>query len=267
MTEARSRVIQFTDPFMRFQSSAILKRPRSNRKHERARHTPRRRTTTTTPSYKTPNTKIRTLQELHESGIAYGVVTGSQTARLFETSSDPLLQQMWMRMMTSWPSPFAYNAQEGVQRAEHEEYAFITDSTIADYVTTRKPCHLYKTANFLEGQFYAFMIQRDSDEGNVLREQLNVYLNQMSADGTLSALISRWWQSECDNRREVKVRGQSQGQSHVTKSKSRVIKTTVSPWRHMTVKTGELAGNGTNGICGQKFYLIVVIVMLRKWIS
>ena len=73
-----------------------------------------------------------------------------------------------------------------------DRYAFILPDTIADYITTRKPCDLQKVGEgFLMNRGYGLAVPK----GSSLLSYLNRGLNLLEADGTLHRLHKKWWTS------------------------------------------------------------------------
>ena len=91
-------------------------------------------------------------------------------------------------------SVFVQNAQEGVERARREHYAFILDSPIAEYMSGREPCDLYVTEPFLDERSYALGVQK----GNMkLLEPLNDAIVCLRTSGELDLLYKKWFIPEC----------------------------------------------------------------------
>ena len=135
--------------------------------------------------------------------MAYGVVTGSHTEQLMQQSHSTLISAMWSEIASFWPAAFVPNQQEGLHRSDTDNnYAFITDAPYAEYVTTRKPCQLYKTSNFLDRQFYAFAVNKNDDR---FLSRINEQIYHMHANGEVEDLRQKWWKSECERKRDTKT--------------------------------------------------------------
>lgn len=170
---------------MSFHSVALLKRPRFH--HDEV-----------------ARSKIKSLRDLAGADVACGVVSGSETERLFRESRDPLMTSLWARMASAWPSAFVHSKEAGIQRAGHEEYAFISDSPKLEYATFQEPCIFYKTNNFLPKQHYALVLNKRDRE---LEQVLDENLFHMHANGELRDLKSKWWVDHCkDATRRERVR-------------------------------------------------------------
>ena len=213
ITDDRTKYVDFTDPFLTFQSCALIKKP----KHAHRNRKPRSRT------------RLKTLEDLFQSDYSYGVVTGSQTSAIFHSSYEDTIQSMWTKMVMSWPSAFVHNIQEGIQRARREKYAFILDSPMAEYVSAQKPCDLYMTDMFLQPQHYGFALRHSHSIR--LRESLNEHLRDIKASGQFQALYEKWWKKQCDKKRDS---GEEANASVATN--------TENIWGYVTVKADENKG-------------------------
>ena len=144
-------------------------------------------------------------------GVSVGVVSGSETERLFRVSRDPLMTSLWSTMVSAWPSAFVHSNQAGIQRAMHEDYAFISDAPKLEFAAFQEPCVFYKTNNFLPKQHYAFVVNRRDRE---LKQILDETLFHMNANGELGELKDKWWVNNCRNAtRRARVRNRQELQN------------------------------------------------------
>lgn len=238
MTDDRRKVVEFTDPILTFQSCALISKPQIIKRHRKT----------------SSNFRIKTIQQLYESDYQYGVISGSTTERAFKTSTDVILQGMWSKMVSSWPSTFVHSLQEGRHRAEREHYAFILHSPMAAYISMQKPCDFYTTDNFLHQQHYAFALRHSHSLR--LRQSFNENIRLMKDTGQLQMLYDRWWKNECDKKRDISVIRQL-----VTLQPSK----TGLPWKYITV-TDKYTGNGTphHRIHSLNLYCVVVILVVNS---
>lgn len=226
--------MEFTKPILTFKSSALIRKPghhsRKRKPHSQA--------------------KIKSLEELYASDFLYGLIAGSTTELGFQNSKDLIQQGMWTRMVNAWPSAFVHNVQEGIQRAEREPYAFILDSPMADYQSSKKPCTFYTTAEFLQEQSYAFALRHSHSLR--LKQSLNVHIEALQNSGKLQSFYEKWWTSECNKKRDTDF-------SHIGKVRVRTT-TTVNPWRFVTIRDMHSHRSAGNTFC--KSYLLFPLCLI-----
>lgn len=136
------------------------------------------------------------MEQLLASDMTFGVVENSVAYRILAASNDPLKTMLWKRMGTFQTPRVVFGAQEGIDRARREDYAFILDSPMAEYVATRRPCDLYSTDPFLDVMTYAFAMRRDD---NRLRSVVDSELKKMKLSDEMQTMYLRWWRDECDD--------------------------------------------------------------------
>lgn len=76
----------------------------------------------------------------------------------------------------------------GIERVRKGSYAFISESTIIEYATSRY-CDLHQIGGLIASKGYGLAVQ----QGSALRESFNYAILQLQEDGTLSELKNKWW--------------------------------------------------------------------------
>lgn len=165
--------VDFTEAFLSFRSSALIRRPKSKRRPQR----------------------IETVDQLLASDLSFGVVDRSAVYRILSASNDDRNRLMWRRIRDARPSRIVASVKEGVDRARRENYAFVLDSSKAEYEATRKPCDLYATEPFLDAMKYAFAMRKEDSR---LRGAIDVELRRMELSGEMQTMYLRWWRDECN---------------------------------------------------------------------
>ena len=203
MTGKKSRVVQFTTPFISFRSTALLRKPRRRR------------------------SRIKTLTELVSRWtIKKGILQGGPTQELFERTGNPTYSRMWSIMTNTFPSVFVHSIEEGADRARREDYAFILDGPKAEYLTYQRPCDLYTIEPFLDMRHYALALPMASS----LKRVINSEITRMKRSGQMELIYMRWWRNQCNQRRVTNVRNakttnknkKNRQKSGVTESVARV---------------------------------------------
>ena len=171
MSDKRQRVIDFTTPYMDFQTTILYK--------------------------KMPGADpIKSVTELaDQSEIKYGLVRGGSTENFFKTSQKNPYNKMWSKISGS--SNNVDQVEEGVEkvRSSDGKYAFIIEGTTADYWTSQEPCDLVKIGPGISKNHYGFAMR----QGDNLKGTLDPVINEMVQNGDLQELKKKWWQdkSEC----------------------------------------------------------------------
>ena len=164
-----SQVVDFTESYLSLRSSALIRKRDSDE-------------------------RVSNAHDLLSSDLSYGVVEHSEAQHMLATSSESAVRAMWTRMTNFWPSAFVYNAEEGIDRARRERYAFVIDTPIAEYKASRKPCDLYTTEPFLDIMQYAFVMNKDNIR---LRHVIDRELRRMKNMGEIQTTYLRWWRDDC----------------------------------------------------------------------
>ncbi|XP_074654246.1 glutamate receptor ionotropic, kainate 3-like [Tubulanus polymorphus] len=129
--------------------------------------------------------RFRSLEDVvHQSNIKYGVVRSGAIRTFFENSDIPfykLVAQNW----TLVDSP-----EEGFRRMSEGGYAFITDSTLIDYMRSFN-CDYLSVGEILDTRYYAFAVPH----GSPLREKLNKVLLLLAENGHLDLLYHNYFQA------------------------------------------------------------------------
>ena len=167
----RAEVIDFTDHFMTFDSIVLLKRD---------------------PALP----KIRSAAELrNQTEIKYGIVKDGFTENFFKKSSQDIYQQMYREMDKS---QLPTNSANGVKKVQegNGKFAFIIESSTADYWMSKKPCDLYsfRLGSALPYHDYSFAVKRGN---GALKQMLDSAIQQLKSNGEHDVLKAKWWPSEC----------------------------------------------------------------------
>lgn len=145
---------------------------------------------------KTPAMKrINSPTELAErKDIKYGLVKAGFTENFFKKSENRFYRDMYAKMEKNLPQ----NSKEGVDRvkASDGKYAFMIDSSTAEYWVSKKPCDLYsfRLGSSLGCHKYAFAVRKGQ---GVLKARLERAIRELMSSGELERLKAKWWPHEC----------------------------------------------------------------------
>jgi len=166
---AREEAVDFTDPYMDFGTTIMIKKPADG-----------------------ADPPVNNAEELAgQSEIAYGAVRHGSTQDFFKNSEDQTYRTMWT-YMTNHPDDQVGSVADGVQkvRDSNGRYAFIMESSSADFWTNKKPCDLMTVGGRLGDDYHYGLATRN---GDALRDQLNDALNHFKQNQELEALRNKWW--------------------------------------------------------------------------
>lgn len=140
---------------------------------------------------------IRSVQDLiNQSAIRYGTLDKGIIPRAFKRTNDTILKQIWRNMNHFRPSAMTSTNEEGIRRVRQENYAFVIQDTIADYIAMQDPCDLTTVDKFLFTKSYALALPKNSRWLDVI----NKGMRMLKRGDTLRTLYRKWWidKSHCD---------------------------------------------------------------------
>lgn len=183
VTESRRRYVDFTDPFLENQLAAIIRRDDA-------------------AGLRTLDDLV-TLNEITRSTdvglrsrrgvIAYGTYRTGSTFYHLSRSRDPVAVQMYSWMVRH-PEALVTSAKEGFDRVNAGRYAFIVESTFAEYLTGIY-CNLtmlYDTRSLYPRQFAIALAK-----GSPYLPMFNKAIHELRADGTIRQLQEQYWSNRC----------------------------------------------------------------------
>jgi len=101
-------------------------------------------------------------------------------------------------------SQFPLTSADGVRKVRESDgkYAFMIDSSTAEYWVQKKPCDLYSfvLGSDLDCHKYAFAVKKDPRQNinsNNLWSRLQRAIDTLKGNGELERLKAKWWPHEC----------------------------------------------------------------------
>ncbi|KAK2158831.1 hypothetical protein LSH36_163g04042 [Paralvinella palmiformis] len=173
-TSQRREVIDFTMPFLNVHATILMRKP-----------------------FIGSHVRIRSVEDLiNQSAIRYGTLDKGIIPRSFKRTNDSNLKTIWRNMNHFRPSTMTNTNEEGIKRARQENYAFIIQDTIADYIAMQDPCDLITVDKFLFTKSYALALPKNSR----WLEVINKGMKMLKHGDTLRTLYRKWWldKSRCD---------------------------------------------------------------------
>jgi len=136
----------------------------------------------------------KTVQNVLNKGVSFGVVRGGSTYQLLKNSHNPLHQALWESISGDQSSSLIGGYDLGMERVYRDKGTFcmVMESTAAQYLTAQD-CSLY-TVGSLEDRHYAFGFPK----GSRYRRLFSQGLLQMTETGKLSAAKYKWWPEPSD---------------------------------------------------------------------
>ena len=175
ITEYRSRVVDFTRPFMSVEATMLLRKP----PHGHESH-------------------IKSITDLlNQSEIKYGTLNTGLLLWSFKNTNESMCKIMWRNMQRFKPSVLTKTNDEGIWRVRREKYAFILPSTIGEYIAKQSPCDLMTVDRFLMERGYGIALPK----GSPFLPQLNRAISRLKKNGFLNRLYHKWWveRNDCPN--------------------------------------------------------------------
>lgn len=112
---------------------------------------------------------IKSVEDLVlNKNIQYGCKNGGSTLQFFKDSDSSIYQEMYSFMMTH-QTLLTNSNEEGVTRvlAEHGKYAYLSESTLIDFVTQRN-CDLVEVGRPLDNKGYGIAMPKSKKFSNFL---------------------------------------------------------------------------------------------------
>jgi len=146
--------------------------------------------------------RINSPAELSQrTDITYGVVKDGFTEDFFRRSDRQFYREMYQKMDKS---RLPLTSRDGVHAVQDSDgkYAFMIDSSTADYWVNKQPCDLYsfRLGSALDCHKYAFAVKRDPRQNfndNNLWSRIHRAMNALKSSGDLESLRAKWWPDEC----------------------------------------------------------------------
>lgn len=170
----RSEVVDFTEHFMTFDTIVLLKKEAESLGIRSA---------------------LQLYNKQNETKIKYGVVKDGFTENFFKTAQQDIYRNMYLSMDKS---QFPPTSGEGVKRVREEngKFAFVIESSTAEYWMNQKPCDLisFRLGSSLPYHNYSFAVKRGNSD---IREKLNEAIRSLKSKGEHDVLKAKWWPTEC----------------------------------------------------------------------
>ena len=176
MTQERKEIFTFTNPISQIQLSFLAKQDAVSHNHL---------------------TSFAGL--LNQNEIQYGVIRGSDTEYLLQTSQNRVLKQLWENIKTNRGLWMSENIFEALERIRRQNYALIVDSDIARYYISQRPCDVVMVDRAVTGISMGFALQNNTD---ILDEMNKVVAEVIHRTGVWRRSRRRWWRQECDEDEE-----------------------------------------------------------------
>ncbi|KAK4883093.1 hypothetical protein RN001_006412 [Aquatica leii] len=134
--------------------------------------------------------------------IKYGAKSIGATRNFFKDSNYSIYPVI-KKYMNNHPDLMMANNDDGVRKAELENYAFFMESTSIDYAIERH-CNLTQVGGALDEKGYGIAMKKDSE----YRHILSTAILELQESGKLAQLKTKWWKEKrgggkCEKRQPV----------------------------------------------------------------
>jgi len=148
--------------------------------------------------------RINSASELSgKTDIKYGLVKDGFTENFFKRSTKQFYKNMYNKMKSELQL-LPNTSEDGVRMVKESDgkYAFMIDSSTAEYWVNKKPCDLYsfRLGSALDCHKYAFAVKKDpsrNNDDNNLWSRLTRAINHVKGNGEMERLKAKWWPHEC----------------------------------------------------------------------
>ncbi|CAH1176212.1 unnamed protein product [Phaedon cochleariae] len=133
---------------------------------------------------------FKDIDSLYENphGIKYGAKEGGATLKFFTDAEEGTILRKIGDRMKDDPANVKEN-DEGVLKAENEDYAFFMESTSIEYATQRH-CSLKQYGGLLDEKGYGIAMRKNS----TYRKRLSLAILQLQTSHALDDLKKKWWE-------------------------------------------------------------------------
>jgi len=135
-----------------------------------------------------------------QTGIEYGLVKDGFTENFFKNSQNQFYEDMYNKMdKTKFPN----TSRAGVMKVKESDgkYAFMIDSSTAEYWVNKEPCDLYsfRLGSALDCHKYALAVKERSPQhpNHQLKLKVEDAIRDLKSKGELERLKDKWWPHEC----------------------------------------------------------------------
>ncbi|XP_077995962.1 glutamate receptor ionotropic, kainate 2-like [Glandiceps talaboti] len=136
---------------------------------------------------------IQSLEDLaYQQKVVYGTIEGSSLQKFFEKRAHVgIYERMWNFMTHVNPSPWVETDNQGYQRVKDEDYAFLWDAPILEYLKQTE-CELMTVGKPFNLKGYGIATPQGAD----YRDKISFHILQMQEQGKLEELRKKWFERE-----------------------------------------------------------------------
>ncbi|XP_011645300.1 glutamate receptor ionotropic, kainate 2-like isoform X1 [Pogonomyrmex barbatus] len=137
--------------------------------------------------------------------IKYGAKEGGSTLAFFRDSQHPPYRIMYNYMMDHKAEVLMDSNEKGVWKTQHENYAFLMESSSIEYIKQRK-CNVTQIGGLLDSKSYGIAMKKNAP----YRTELNRALLRLQENGRIGELQDKWWRQKrggdtCEEKGKVQV--------------------------------------------------------------
>ncbi|EDW79998.2 uncharacterized protein Dwil_GK12298 [Drosophila willistoni] len=125
-----------------------------------------------------------------QTEISYGTLESGSTMTFFRDSMIETYKKMWRSMDNKRPSAFTTTYEDGINRVNQGNYAFLMESTMLDYIVQRK-CNLTQIGGLLDTKGYGIA----TPKGSPWRDKMSLAILELQEKGDIQMLYDKWWKN------------------------------------------------------------------------
>ncbi|CAJ0572004.1 unnamed protein product, partial [Mesorhabditis spiculigera] len=145
-----------------------------------------------TATAKRMETPIEGAEDLSkQSRIRYGTLKKGSTMTFFKESKIETYERMWKSMSEEGGRRLVESSKEGISRVQHEEYAYLMESSMLEYAVERH-CDLAQVGGLIDQKGYGIGLPK----GSPYRAQISRAILRLQEKTILTELKNKWWKDK-----------------------------------------------------------------------
>ncbi|KAH8269756.1 hypothetical protein KR018_000414 [Drosophila ironensis] len=125
-----------------------------------------------------------------QTEISYGTLESGSTMTFFRDSMIETYKKMWRNMDNRKFSAFTSTYEDGINRVNQGNYAFLMESTMLDYIIQRN-CNLTQIGGLLDTKGYGIA----TPKGSPWRDKISLAILELQEKGDIQMLYDKWWKN------------------------------------------------------------------------
>ncbi|KAG5882514.1 hypothetical protein JTB14_033315 [Gonioctena quinquepunctata] len=144
------------------------------------------------------------VERAEDYGIKFGALKGGATETFFKSSNAEIYKEIGI-YMEEHPEEMVSSTEDGIERAETENYAFFMESATIEYAV-RRHCNLSSYGGLLDNKGFGIAVRK----GSPILIPLNKAILKLHTSGDILRIKRKWWEEKnggevCDDDLEIEA--------------------------------------------------------------